>query len=229
MRFPEVLFRATVLVVLAFLALALLGPRPAGLPEVRLNRLVRVEGERPGTQGEKYAEELSRTASVAAGTWRAEFEIHVPSGSTIWLAGGDIGVAVLAARGDWTRMGSDEESPALPGSGLSGGRTISRTIWRVLPAGAKRCRLTIGFRHLTLQERGTRVLDKSGVSRRLPAISGWITKHLPATELWLACRREVPVTVPWKELETPNWVQATLANAIGASWSQGSGAPGPVR
>jgi len=153
MRFPKVLVVATTLIAVALLALALV--RPASqLPEVRLNRLLRVEGARLGTLQDKHAPDFSAMASAAAETWMAEFLIQVPSESGIWLADGQIGVEVLGVRGDWTRLRPKEESPAPPSSGLSCGRTISWTIWRVLPAGVQRCRFTIGFRGETLQERG---------------------------------------------------------------------------
>ena len=167
------------LVGVGLLAVTSLQPGRSEGPEVRLNRL------------DKGGLDFSRIISLPAGTWRAEFQIQVPSGSRIWITDGPIGVEMLGAGGDWTRTPTN--STAQPSSSPWRGRTISRTMWLALPAGVKSCRFTIGYRRPTLKERGMMVLDKWGLSRRYPAVSGWIAQHLPANEQWLSCRREVEV------------------------------------
>ena len=186
MRFPKALFIATPLVAVPLLALALLRTSLSDSPEVNLTRLL--EGDRPR----------------AAEGWDAEFQIQGPPESRIWLEESQIGVEVLGVRGDWTRMAAKGKSPAPSSSGLSQGRTISRKFWLGLPARVKSCRFTIGFRRETLNERGMRALRKSGVARRFPAISGWILEHLPHTERWLECRREVRVAASSIKIEAHN-------------------------
>ena len=198
MRFPKVVSVAATLVAVLLLALALLRTTLSDGPEVRLTRLLEDEG--PRKLGDKRAANFTEPTSVAVKSWNAEFLIQVPSESQIWLENTAIGVEVLGVRGDWERTAPKGKSPArhLPG------RTISRTFWLALPPGVKSCRLTIGFRHETLYERGTRVLKKSAVARRFPAISGWIRKQLPSTERWLECRREIHVTASSLKVKAHN-------------------------
>lgn len=181
-RSPKALVIVAALIALLTLAIALPRLRPSEIVDVRLSRLLLTGDERQGT--------LNHTAK----NYLAEFRFEVPSGKKIWLTDQPIGVETLQGRKGWTLTGPNIDSAAQPKSGTPRGRTISRTIWLAIPADVKRCRFTIGFRYQTPQEAGMGLLDKLGGSRRFPAVSGWIVKHLPNTERWLAYRREVPVT-----------------------------------
>jgi hypothetical protein len=75
-------------------------------------------------------------------------------------------------------------------------------MWLVLPAEVKTCRFTIGFRGLTLQERGMILLTKSRLPRRFPTVANWIIKHLPTTERWVRCRHDVQLIASANRLET---------------------------
>jgi len=185
-RGPNVRLVAGLLVGMSLVALALLRTGPSDIPEARVTRLLRVEGEHAGSSEDAQA--FSRKDAAATGSWRVEFRIQVPSKSRIWLTDEDIGIEIPGVHGDWTRVAAPGGKSPTPHS-LQ--RTISRTTWFALPAGVKRCRLTIGFRRETLQEHCMRLLDESGASGRFPKTSDWIVKHLPSTRQWRVCRREL--------------------------------------
>ena len=198
MRIAKLLLIAAALVAVPLIALALLAARLSAHPEIRLNQVLCIPGEGSGTSSDEYLRALSRAARLTGKTWMAEFQFQVPSGSSIWLDDQPIGVEVLGPSGHWTHRSRQEPPTA---AHARPARTVSKTMWLSLPPGAKSCRFTVGFRAETTQEFGVRVLSKSGVTRRFPAISGYITKHLPTTVHWRAYRRQVPMTTSVIKLE----------------------------
>lgn len=213
-RSRKVVIITATLVAVPLVALVVLWPRHPDVPEVRLNRLYRIEGEHPATFWHEFTPDFSSMPASTGETWMAEFLIQVPAESRIGLGIEPIAVELLGATGTWTRPITNEEPQALQGQAawLALGKTASAQVWRVtirtrwvaLHSGVKSCRFTIRYRPETLQERGARLLQTSGTSRRFPALSGWITKQLSTAQRWRICRREVPVMASSMKLETYN-------------------------
>ena len=193
MRFVKLLLIAAALVAVPLVTLALLHECLSAHPEIRLTRVLRIQGQPSGTSNDIFSRDSSQMTNLTGKTWMAEFLFQVPSDSSIWIDDQPILVEVRGLSRNWTRC--TREEPPTP-SQARPARTISKTMWVALPAGAKKCRFTVGFRPETTQEFGMRVLTKSGISRRFPGVSGWITKRLSTTVRWRAYRREVPVTTP---------------------------------
>jgi hypothetical protein len=191
------LFVASTLVALGALAVALLRPKGDRLPEVRFTRILR--GGAEPADSPYFALPFSALPTGFGGrTLEAEFEVRAPPGSGIGLTNGAIGVEILSREGNWAPM---PVSPSL----LS--PSIFETMWLrplstrmtcgtfrfSLPDSVPTCRFTIGFRLPTLKERCMATLFRTGVCRRFPGLSFWISMRMPATQKWLVSRSEVQV------------------------------------
>jgi hypothetical protein len=222
MRFPKLtLLIATTLVALGALTVSLLRPKKDGLPEVRLTRILRVEHEPENSLEDHFASPFAGLPrGFGQGTWEAEFQIRAPSGSRIGLSNGEIGVEILSGDGDWALAPLRSEFPTnLMSMYLSSSvRITSRTFRLSLPDSASSCRFTIGFRLPTLRERCMMTLDKTGVSRRFPGPSAWISSRMPTTYKWLRCRREVKLS-PFPIPEPPDAAGEDLASRFAARTS----------
>lgn len=204
MRSPKLLLLTGTLVAALLAAFALFTLMHWDPPQIRLNQLLQNQNGHLTSVG---AGDSSGTAVSTGETWMAEFCIQAPPGSTIWLKDESIVVEIPGASGDWTTIRKEAPVTRAPVTSIvnpftgrtgsrapspTGTRTIIRTMWLTLPAGAKTCRFTIIYRPESVQERGTRLLS-SPLARRFPKVSGWIVKHLPTTERWRTYHREVAV------------------------------------
>ena len=196
MRTHRVTLIIAAVVAVVTIEVALLWPRVSAAPEVRLTRLLRVEPQPSDASGDQYASSFLGMADLGAETWKAEFEIRVPSRSCLGLTNGEIGVEMLGLDGGWSPTATVASPVPMALTRLAAiehSTILFRTIRLSLPAQVRSCRFTVGFRLPTRQERCMHVLMKSCLWRRFPGPSAWITKRLPTTERWLVCRREVQV------------------------------------
>jgi len=199
MRFVRAAVLVTILGVVPLLAVTLLRARACQTPEVRLSRLVRLQPEL--SENDSADSSFFRIDGVESETWRAELEIRAAPGTGVVLTNGEIGVEILGLHGDWTAMAASS-APVLP-AGLRLQFT-TRTVRILLPERTRSCRFSVGFRPATLRERGLIVLRKSGLPRRFPWLSAWISGRLPTTEHWLEYRGEVQLPAFPIEQEAPH-------------------------
>jgi hypothetical protein len=126
--------------------------------------------------------------------WTARFQIRVPPGSDIILSNGPINVEMRDANGNCVATGTlptFPSSPLLPMPYIAGIRIVSVTPTLPVAPPTRSLRFSIGYRTVTLQERGRKEFNKCGFRHRLPRLANWITGWLPSTPHWLVHHTEV--------------------------------------
>jgi len=192
------------LILVGMLVAAFLTPTSRRGPEVRLVRLVSKTVEPTDLAGHSNDWLMVDFVRPEQEVWAASFDIPSPLESGFVLSKGDIKVEIVGQDGNWTAIDFPRRHELLQ-LGLGDRIWITKGNMNfTVPGETRRCRFTIGFRPLTLQERCSHSLAKWGLWRRFPKLSARISRRLPNTERWTECRREVVLSPVLLEQETHN-------------------------